>query len=328
MRERTFIGFAGQVASALLGAAWFAVVAVSPTLAAQSAGTTLDEVVPRGANFDKAEFRLWVPDSSSILRGVAVLVPGSNGDGRAQVEDPVWQAFALKHQLGLVGVRLTDQPHEQLFIEEYVNVGKGSGQALLDALTSFARTADRPELASAPLLLWGMSAGGEFNYEFVNWKPERVIGFVVNKGGIYYTALASRAARAVPGLLFIGGKDLDSRVQTITGLFALNRRAGALWALAAEPSAGHIVGRSRDMALMFFEDLLPLRLPERPASQAAAVALRPLAENSGFVGDPKTKTIGPFDTKNAAGYPTAWLPTLRVGKAWEALVNETPFDSR
>ncbi len=49
-----------------------------------------------------------------------------------------------------------------------------------------------PEIAQAPLLLWGMSAGGEFNYEFVAWKPERVAAFVVNKGGIYYSALLSK----------------------------------------------------------------------------------------------------------------------------------------
>ena len=71
----------------------------------------------------------------------------------------------------------------------------------------------------------------QFNYEFVAWKPERVAAFVVNKGGIYYTALAPKAAREVPGLLFIGEKDLDSRINMISGLAALNRRGGALWAL-------------------------------------------------------------------------------------------------
>ena len=92
--------------------------------------------------------------------------------------------------------------------------------AFLDALGAFADKSHHPEIATAPLLLWGMSAGGEFNYEFVAWKPERVVAFVVNKGGIYYTALAPKAARDVPGVLFVGGKDLESRTSTITGLFA------------------------------------------------------------------------------------------------------------
>jgi pimeloyl-ACP methyl ester carboxylesterase len=175
-------------------------------------------------------------------------------------------------------------------------------------------------LAEAPLLLWGMSAGGQFNYEFVAWKPERVLAFVVNKGGIYYSALLPPASRNVPGVLFVGGKDLEFRTNTIAGLFAVNRRAGALWAFAEEPSVAHIVGRSRDLALIFFEDVLPLRLPERDST-----ALRPIPESSGFLGDLKTKTFQK-QTAAAPNYPTAWLPTPRVARAWEALVTEKPFD--
>jgi glyoxylase-like metal-dependent hydrolase (beta-lactamase superfamily II) len=289
-------------------------------------GTTFDEAAPAGDNYDKADFRLWYPGNTKAVRAVVALVPGSNGDARAQVDDPVWRAFATKHRLALLGVRVTDKPHDQAFIESYVNVSQGSGQVLLDGLATFAGKSGHPELAGAPLLLWGMSAGGQFNYEFVNWRPERVIGFVVNKGGIYYTALTSRTARAVPGILFVGGRDLDSRAQTITGLFALNRRAGALWALAEEPGAGHIVGRSREMAILFFEDILAARLGEGTVNSADALALHALAENSGFLGDAKTKEIWKIGDKDAPNYPTSWLPTLRMARAWQALLTEKPFD--
>jgi dienelactone hydrolase len=175
------------------------------------------------------------------------------------------------------------------------------------------RALTHAELAAAPLLLWGMSAGGEFNYEFVAWKPERVVAFVVNKGNIYYTALAPRAARNVPGILFTGGKDLEFRTNAIAGLFAVNRRAGALWALAEEPSAAHVVGRSRDVATIFFEDVLALRAGS-------------MVERNGFLGDLKAKTFQAAGEAGAPNYPTAWLPTMRVARAWQALVTETPFD--
>jgi dienelactone hydrolase len=234
-------------------------------------------------------------------------------------EDTVWQAFAAKHRLAIVATRFTDKPHDQNFIENYVNVSQGSGQALLDVLGKFATRAQHPELASAPLLFWGMSAGGQFNYELAAWKPERVIAFVVNKGGIYYTALTPRATREVPAMLFVGGKDLESRTSTITGLFALNRRGGALWALAEEPAAAHIVGRSRDMSIIFFEEVLPLRLGD------SSSPLKALAEKSGFIGDYKAKTYQPVGETPAPNYPTAWLPTERVARAWQALVSERPF---
>lgn len=290
-------------------------------LFAQAAATSsvLDDSIPPGTNFDKAQFRLWLPKASASLRGALILVPGSNGDGRSMAEDTVWQAFATRNKLAIVGCRFTDKPHDQGFIEDYVNVSKGSGQALLDILAALAARSHHPELAAAPLLLWGMSAGGQFDYEFAAWKPERVVAFVVNKGGIYYTALTPRATRAVPALLFIGGKDLESRVNTITGLFALNRRGGALWALTEEPSAAHVVGRSRDLAILFFDDVLPLRL------DAASAALKPLDEKTGFVGDYHTKSISPVGDKPLPSYPTAWLPTERVARAWQAVVTETGF---
>ncbi|MEO7083473.1 MAG: hypothetical protein ABI442_02080 [Gemmatimonadaceae bacterium] len=290
------------------------------TLGAQAAPPgTLEETIPPGANFDKAEFRFWAPQIAGPLRGTLVLVPGSNGEGRQQAQDTVWQAFATRHKLAIVGCHLTDKPHDQNFIEAYVNVAQGSGEALLWAIDKFASRSNHPELATAPLVLWGMSAGGQFDYEFAAWKPERVAAFVVNKGGIYYTALTSRAARAVPALLFIGGKDLESRVSTITGLFAVNRRGGALWALTEEPAASHVVGRSRDMSIIFFDDVLPMRIGD-------GGTLKPLDEKSGFVGDPRLKTFKSASDGPLPNYSTAWLPTARVAKAWQAMITETPFE--
>ena len=284
------------------------------------AGATLEATVAPGNNFDKANFRLWYPTDIKMLEGIALLVPGSNGDGRDMAQDTVWQAFAVKHKLALIACQFTDKKHDQGFIEEYINVSQGSGQALVSAIGDLAARAQHPELVNAPMLLWGMSAGGQFNYEFVAWKPERVIAFVVNKGGIYYTALAPRGARNVPGLLFTGGKDLEFRTNTINGLFAVNRRAGALWALADEPAVAHVVGRSRDVAIVFFEDVLALRM-----NSSAPSALKTLTEKSGFLGDLKAKTFAPVGDTPVPNYPTAWLPSERSAQAWQAMVTEKPF---
>ena len=301
-----------QNVSAMLRAIIIALLAT----AGPASAATLDESAPPGTNYDKAEFRFWYPDSAGPLRAIVVLVPGSNGDGRPQVDEEFWRAFATRLNLGLVGCRFTDKQHEQMFIEHYVNVSKGTGQALLDALASFARRSGHAEVADAPLLLWGMSAGGEFNYEFAAWKPERVVAFVVNKGNVYYTALASDAARRVPGLLFTGETDLEYRIQAVNGLFGINRRAGALWALTQEPGVGHAVARSRDLAAMLFEDMIAARLP----------GLKPLDEKQGFFGDLKTAAIQPVGDTKPPNTPTVWLPNERLARAWQAVVTGKPFD--
>jgi dienelactone hydrolase len=232
-----------------------------------------------------------------------VLVPGSNGDGRAMAADVFWQDFAVKQRVALVACRFTDKPHDQSFIEDYVDVSRGSGQALLDAIAKFAGASRHPELTTAPLLLWGMSAGGQFNYEFVAWKPERVGAFIVNKGGIYYHALLPKAARDVPGLLFVGAQDLPSRVETITGLFAVNRRGGARWALVVEPGVGHVVGKSKELGALLFED-----------------ALAGGASGAGFVGDFKTQTFAAAPNPGTPSTPNAWFASERLAKAWQEVV--------
>jgi poly(3-hydroxybutyrate) depolymerase len=289
--------------------------AVAAPAAAQQ---VFDHAIPPGANFDKAEFRLWVPPSVPRVRAVLVLVPGSNGDGRPMAEDPFWQSFATRQRLAIVACRFTDKPHEQSFLEDYVKVSDGSGQALVDAVTALSRASNHPEIATAPFLMWGMSAGGQVDYEFAAWKPERVLAFVVNKGGVYYSALVPRAARSVPAMLFVGDKDLAFRINTIAGLFAVNRRAGALWAYVVEPDTAHAVGRSRDLGAMFFDDVLAMRLSGDSPSA--------VADKTGFIGDLTAITFQPVAGAPAPTVPTAWLPTERIAKAWQAVVTGKPFE--
>jgi poly(3-hydroxybutyrate) depolymerase len=300
---------AGSATVAL--AAILALTSAAPVAQQPAPAGVLDDAAPPGANYDKAEFRFWMPPGAATARAIVVLVPGSNGDGRSMATDAFWQEFATRHALALVACRFTDKPHEQSFIEHYVNVSQGSGEALVDAIGRFAERSKHPELSTAPLYMWGMSAGGQFNYEFVAWKPERVAAFVVNKGGIYYTALAPKAARDVPGLLFVGETDLEFRNHTIAGLFAVNRRAGARWALTQEPGIAHAVGRSRELGAMLFEEVPPLK---------------PLDTTAGFIGDLKAQTFRPAAEAGTLNVPTAWLATERLARGWQAVITGKPFN--
>ena len=281
--------------------------------------TTLDESAAPGANFDKADFRFWAPDGVAKLDGILVLNPGSNGEGRQMASDPVWRQWAAGHKLAIVATHLTDKVPS--FVEDYADVSKGSGQALLNAINAFAKRSKHPELATAPLVLWGMSAGGEVNYEIAAWKPERVAAFIVNKGNFYYTGTASKAMRGVPALLFVGNDDLQYRITAVTGIFSMNRRPGALWALVQEPNTPHAVGRSDEMSRMFFDDVLPMRITSGSAT------LKSLDATKGWQGDLAKHTVAAVvPGAKMPEEPTVWLPTERMGKAWVAVENGTPFD--
>ena len=284
----------------------------------------LNDSIPSGKNFDKAAFRLWYPDQIYPIKGVMVLVPGSNGDGRGLVSDLFWQELAQKHNFALLGCYFTDQPHEEMEVENYAKAKEGSGQALLSALTKFAKKTGFPELAEAPLVLWGHSAGGEFNYEFVNWKPERVIAFVVNKGGFYFTALSSKQARNVPGIIFTGEKDLQSRKDILKGLFSINRRVGALWTFAEEPGAGHEIGQTQKLAGIFFNEVIPLRIHKKIDLKDNSTELQPLSVITGYAGN--IKGLSYKEISDEQKDPSiSWLPTLKFAEVWLSFSKKIPF---
>jgi hypothetical protein len=266
------------------------------------------EIDPRG-NFSKAAFRFWSPESGGPIRGLVVLVPGANGDGRKKVYDPGWQAFARSHRLALVACFLQG--------DNYHDATGGTGDALLEAIAWFAGESSHPELALNPLLLYGESAGGQFNYNFAFWKPARVVAFVVNKGGFYNHEPPTPPAYAIPGLFILGQDDEQFRIDAITGKWTEGRRRGALWALAPQPHSGHEFSRTAALAQVFFDAVLQVRLPN-PA--AGAAAMQPMHEAQGWLGDLTTHTIHSASSDPQPGQDAAWLPDEASAVAWKAFV--------
>lgn len=204
------------------------------------------------------KFASWKPEGLETPKAILVLTPPSQSDGRYETRDKEWQAFAVRHDLALVGCYFQD--HKPSGVEDYCAVngvgGKAAGQALREYLL---KTFD-PDCSGAlmnKLLMWGFSAGGQFNYEFANACPQWVKAFVVNKGGIYYTHVCSQETRNIPSLWIIGGEDSKWRQMSVAGIYMVNKTIGAPnWTLREEPNVSHAVGDSEYMGREFFETLL------------------------------------------------------------------------
>jgi pimeloyl-ACP methyl ester carboxylesterase len=274
--------------------------------------TSLEQEVAPGAgdNFNEARFRLWLPEKAGRVRGLFVLVPGLQGDGFGLVDDPRWQLLATKWNFGLLGCTLRDREGNYSLAE------KGTGRALLDALKKLGVRSNHPELGEAPLAMWGHSAGGQFNYNFTNWAPERVIAFVAVKGG-YYESQTDARSRSVPALFFIGEKDEAVRIENISRVFQTNRRQGAVWCLAVEPNEGHGVGRTVDFALAFFDAVVPQRLDASPSGEAR---LRELGQAAGWLGSLSSYEVAPATSYSQPVGEAVWLPGEQAALKWKEFV--------
>lgn len=287
---------------------------LSSTTLLCKAQIVLDDSVSNGNNFAKAAFRLWIGEKTSNVRGIILLVPGSNGDGRDMVNQPEWQALANEHSMALVSCYFTDKASGNRAIEHYADVRKGSGQALLDVLKRFAAKSGHKDLSDTPMALWGVSAGGEVNYELACWIPERIIAFIVNKGGVYYTALAPEATRAVPAVFLTGEVDNPYRNDIVRGIFSINRRFGAQWMFAEEPGVGHQFAGSETFALKYFHQIIPLRLPAKTGDPL--VPLYP----EGYIGEVATQKVKAFKKGRRYEGVTAWLPNMAIADLWLSLM--------
>ena len=197
-------------------------------------------------NYKTALFKSSFPRGEEP-KAILVLVPGSNHDGRDLVHSKAFKKFSKENECALIGCFFEDI--DPTAIEGYADASGGSGQALLDFI-------EKEGWGHLPIFLWGFSAGGQFNYEMTCWAPERIAGFVVNKGGFYYTALAPPATRATPGLFFIGNHDDLFRQYIVAGIYMMNKRDhNCIWQLVEEP-VGHDPGDSVELSLEFFKEIL------------------------------------------------------------------------
>ena len=99
-----------------------------------------------------------------IAKGVLILVPGCNGDGRNFLSEKRWVEFATRNRLALVGVSFKSPTDLLKDRKGYYDVSRGSGRALLSLL-------EKAGLTGRPLLMFGFSGGAHCVSSFVEEYP-------------------------------------------------------------------------------------------------------------------------------------------------------------
>src|SRR6185369_6267132 len=110
--------------------------------------------------------------------------------------------------------------------------------------------------------------------------------------------------------------DESIRVQNITELFQTNRRQGAVWCLAIEPNEGHGIGKTLDLALVFFDAVVPLRMPA-----AGQRTLRSVDQSPAWLGNLSSYEIASAASYSQAVNEAAWLPDEVTAQHWKDFVS-------
>lgn len=279
-------------------------------------------------------YRLWIPSTEPVVRGVIFIGPGGGGDARYMVHDPVAQEAARAIGFALIGYTSNDGGSMNLGFPDKV---KPAVQAVLDAA---AEVSGRPEIANAPLCITGLSAGGfQSGYLAMDW-PERTISFVAHRG-IYSRALSAETKK-VPGLMIAGSTDVNPATHpyAMKTYFSSWRSQGGQVAFAVDWGTSHTMRGNQGWEATFawFVEVVNLRYPRplMPSTVPGAgwPALISLPDDSGWLGDnasfsaattPSVTSpftpVAPYASYTGALTNASWLPNEACARMYRALTS-------
>ncbi|MDX1429058.1 MAG: carboxypeptidase regulatory-like domain-containing protein [Rhodothermales bacterium] len=275
--------------------------------------------VIRIERFEISDFALYAPAGISTIRGVFLALGGPDTRGfatgspfgapAAEVEAALQQAGqdirALAADIGfaVLGTSLVAMAN-----------GPDSDQLLVSTLQEAATLSGRPELATAPLLLYGMSAGASEASGFTVRNPERVAALFLKVPALVESPFTGEAL-SIPA--YIVQAEFDAFVDNdgIATTFETNRRAGALWALAMEPGVPHhsLSSTQRALTINWMREIVQLRL------RSVGVLSR-LVDADGWVGDRASGKIAAWGELDGDPASMSWFPSYESARAWLAFV--------
>jgi len=262
------------------------------------------------ASYNYADFRMWINDSTDTLRGIYWFMHPNNGDSRNIVNDTAYQNLVNEKNFALMGAHIFNMHMET-----------GIGDAVIAAMDSFSIQSEHEEISFIPFFINGYSWGGQFGYHFTKWIPDRVLGFITQKGGYHDTTDAGEAIE-VPGLMFIAENDLQYRIDNLTGIFYDHRPQGAKWILAMEPDVAHTLVVDYPFLDSFFNTVTDLRLPSG-VNVFEPITMNIIPDSIGWLGNQNNYIIGAWDCYDSDFDSSSWFPSRNLGEYWQSFVSDS-----
>jgi dienelactone hydrolase len=232
---------------------------------------------------------LWLPQLKRPVRGIVFWGNGANLDNRYWALRQDFQAVAAANDLAVVGTGLMG-----------LTMSSGEGDRLLEGLKTLAASSGHPELNTVPIVFMGHSNGGGMAFNFNQWLPSRVAGYVSSHGAGFYKD-GSGSVLSNPGVLTAGEVDQKIAAVGIEADFAWLRLKGAHVSLVVEQGEDHGSGPGAiPFFLLTLQHIIDRRLPR------GAQTLQPADDRDAWLADNSTWKDG--ITKIMPAAEVAWQP--------------------
>ena len=267
-----------------------------------------------GERFKTAQYQCWLPEKHGSLNGIIIHQHGCGELPATQsltlILDTHWRALARKHGFALVAPSYIVERECQ----DWNDPANGSERALLAALDTLALQTHRPELTTAPWVLWGHSGGSSWVARMIMRQRKRILavslrgGVSMHFGDAEFRGRFVAVARDLPLLFVLGkGEALPSSKHHVSWgpMHTMSRELrqnGGLVALAVDPLTEHHCGNSRLLTIPFFDAILDAHSDNR--------------KSPGVLIDTTTHRQLPMTPKGATNAGYIWLPSPVLARTW------------
>jgi pimeloyl-ACP methyl ester carboxylesterase len=208
----------------------------------------------------------------------------------------------------------------------------------LEALSDFARQSARPDLAFAPLFVFGHSNSTHTMAQFAKTVPDRVAAWVAMKSAFGAQFSVPEIYR-IPGMVVSGEKDNDYFGDQLATVKKLRKEHGVLMHMIVEANGPHWpTDPTFNIMLAFLKNAFLVRVPPDADPRKGRVKLVELPEKSGWLGRnldgvrvrlPERWTwekevnvrqkleIGPFEEFPGDRTQASWFPTEDYARKWQ-----------
>jgi len=265
---------------------------------------------------EDATFELWMPGDIGYAKGIVVI--SKHGAGRNLFVHPELRKLARELHLALF-----------TFEGNAVQRGFWPRSLLYERLANFARKSGHPELANAPLFLFGHSNGTGFSAIFAATESKRVWAWVSMRPGTVFQVYQPGAAQ-IPGLVIFGEDDQffarPSKAESLAVVQAMRRNCRALWNCVVEPKTGHSPGEATwPIVFSFLRKTFAARVPADADPRQGPVTLLALQQENGWLGQNwnpetggyQTLPIAPFSRFTEDKSAASWLLDAAYAEEWQ-----------
>ena len=220
----------------------------------------------------------------------------------------------------------------------------GLAQSVAD-LPALAASSGHPEIANAPFVTCGTSAGANAATATALANPARAIAVVGLHGAMMalgndgFNANRSGENGDVPTLNFTGAYGVpmihnfdnnDGFISPVTlqALVEFGRARGAPWTFFIHNDGNHTDNDTALTTLIFpwLAAVLDLRLPASAGTGDGSVTLNAIVESNGWVGEIKTGAVASYASYAGDKSKAAWFPNQAVATIWSGYHFLPPYN--